>query len=75
MSRQGGMRMSGPGNPNMPNMLPNGPGMNPGYSAQYEQFQQQLYSSGRSRQMSPMGGAMMSGPGQPQFMNMMPNMP
>ena len=75
MSRQSGMRMPGPGNPNMPNMLPNGPGMNPGYSAQYEQFQQQLYSSARSRQMSPMGGAMMSGPGQPQFMNMMPNMP
>lgn len=75
LSRQGGMRMPGPGNPNMPNMLPNGPGPNPGYSAQYEQFQQQLYSSGRSRQMSPMGGAMMSGPGQPQYMNMMPNMP
>lgn len=75
MSRQGGMRMSGPGNPNMPNMLPNGPGHNPGYNAQYEQFQQQLYSQGRSRQMSPMGGAMMPGPGQPQYMNMMPNMP
>lgn len=81
MSRQG-MRMPGPGNPNMPNMLPNGPGPGPGpgpnqgYNSQYEQFQQQLYSQGRSRQMSPMGGGMMPGPGgQPQYMNMMPNMP
>ncbi|XP_060068266.1 trithorax group protein osa-like [Ylistrum balloti] len=79
----GGMRMpGGPGNPNMPSHhgLGPGPGMsggmdprtgpcNPAYSAQYQQFQQQLYSQGRPRQMSPMGGMMPGGPGQ-QYMNM-----
>ena len=61
MSRQG-MRMPGPSM---------GPGpLSPG--AQYQQFQQQLYSQGRSRQMSPMEG-MMGNPG-PGYMGPGPGM-
>jgi len=56
-----GMRMSGPG------MGPGGP-LSPGApsysSAQYQQFQQQLYAQGRPRQMSPMD-SMMGNPGGP----------
>ena len=57
MSRQG-MRMPGPGMGPGP-LSPGAPGYS---SAQYQQFQQQLYSQGRSRQMSPMDG-MMGNPG------------
>ena len=76
-----GMPMQGPGmprqhNPNSvrmpgnPNMMAGGP---QNYNVQYQQFQQQLYSQTRPRQMSPMSG-MMGSPGQP-YMGMMPNMP
>ena len=57
MSRQG-MRIPGPGMGPGP-LSPGAPGYS---SAQYQQFQQQLYSQGRSRQMSPMDG-MMGNPG------------
>ncbi|XP_055997435.1 B-cell CLL/lymphoma 9 protein-like isoform X2 [Ostrea edulis] len=71
MPPHGGMRM-----PGGPAMAMGGPqGGNPSYSAQYQQFQQQLYSQGRPRQMSPMEG-MIGGPGPGgQYMGMMPNMP
>ncbi|XP_062614271.1 protein pygopus-like isoform X2 [Saccostrea cucullata] len=65
----GGMRM--PGGPGMGMGGPQGGSVS--YSAQYQQFQQQLYSQGRPRQMSPMEG-LMGGPGG-QYMGMMPNMP
>ena len=84
-SNPNSMRMHSQGNPNMPPYAGMGPGSGPGgpgpagnprYSEQYQQFQQQLYSQGRPRQMSPMGGGMMPGPGHGQpYMNMMPNMP
>lgn len=71
MPPHGGMRM-----PGGPGMGMGGPqGGNPSYNAQFQQFQQQLYSQGRPRQMSPMEG-MMGGPGPGgQYMGMMPNMP
>ena len=73
-----GMRMPGPGSASMPGMssngmsgaMPGGPSFNPGY----QQFQQQLYSQGRPRQISPMD-SMMGGPGPGQYMGMMSNMP
>ncbi|KAK3604620.1 hypothetical protein CHS0354_028977 [Potamilus streckersoni] len=77
-----GIRMSGPGSAGS-GMGPLSP-TNPGYSAQYQQFQQQLYSQGRQRQMSQMDSFMgnpitghIMGPGHsPHYMgSMMPNIP
>lgn len=72
-SMQRGPRVPGP----PPNGPPQGSGSNPvspaGFNQQFQQFQQQLYSQNRPRQISPMGN-MMPSPGQ-QYMGMMPNMP
>ncbi|XP_064600516.1 trithorax group protein osa-like isoform X2 [Liolophura sinensis] len=71
MSRQANpsaMRMS---SPPQGMMQPGGRSM--GYNAQFQQFQQQIYSQGRPRQMSPIP-SMMGNPVQP-YMDMMPNMP
>ena len=74
----GGMPMSGiprmPGGiPRMPMQAGGPPG--PGYGGSgYQQFQQQLYTQGRPRQMSPMAHPMMGQgpPGQPYGMGMIP---
>lgn len=80
MSHPNMTRVTGPtSSMRMPMQGGPGPGSSSSgaYSAQYQQFQQQLYSQGRSRQMSPMASMMGGGhpgPGQT-YMGMMPNMP
>lgn len=64
-----GMRMSAPGMGPGP-LSPGAPGYS---SAQYQQFQQQLYSQGRPRQMSPLE-SMMGNPGGPGYGPMGPGM-